>query len=78
MQNTHGPLATEPLLPINHAAAALGLHTWKLRRAIKAGLVPSYTLLNSRRLVRLSEVVAVIEASRAGGGNDQCLRGMGT
>ncbi len=64
MQNTQGAVATERLLPIADAAAALGLHTWKLRRAVKAGLVPSYTLLNSRRLVRLSEVVAVIEASR--------------
>lgn len=60
----------EPLLTINAAATALGVHTWKLRRAIKAGLVPSYRLLNSRRLVRLSEVVAVIEASREGG-NDE-------
>ena len=70
MQNAQGTVAAEPLLPINAAAAALGLHTWKLRRAIKAGLVPSYALLNNRRLVRLSEVVAVIEASRAGGGDD--------
>ena len=60
----------EPFLTICEAAAALGLHTWKLRRAIKAGVVPSYTLLNSRRLVRLSEVVAVIEASRKGGGSE--------
>lgn len=59
--------AVEPLFTIYEAAVALGLHTWKLRRAIKAGLLPSYTLLNSRRLVRLSEVIAVIEASRARG-----------
>lgn len=57
----------EPLLTIQAAAEALSLHAWKLRRAIKAGLIPSYRLLNSRRLVRLSEVVAVIEASREGG-----------
>ena len=63
-------LPVEPLLTIQAAAAVLGLHTWKLRRAINAGLVPSYTLLNSRRLVRLSEVVAVIETSRAGGSDD--------
>jgi hypothetical protein len=62
--------AVEPLFTIHEAAAALGLHTWKLRRAVKVGLVPSYSLLNNRRLVRLSEVVAVIEASRAGGGSD--------
>ncbi len=55
------------LVPIKVAAAQLGLHYWKLERAVKAGLVPSYTLLNSRKLVRPTEVLAVIEASRVGG-----------
>lgn len=62
--------SAEPLLTIQAAAAALCLHTWKLRRAIKVGLIPSYRLLNSRRLVRLSEVVAVIDSSRQVGGNE--------
>lgn len=55
------------LLTFNQAAAALGLPVWKLRRAAKAGLFPTYHVLNTRRLVRLSEVVAAIDATREGG-----------
>ena len=62
------PAAPERLLTIKVAADLLGIHYWKLRRAVKQGGVPSYTLQNSRRLVKLSEVVAAIEASRRGGG----------
>lgn len=57
----------EKLLTIAEAAKALGVHTWALRRAIKRGDVPSYSPLNSRKLVRLSDVLAVIEASKVGG-----------
>jgi hypothetical protein len=57
----------ERLRTIQEAAALLGLPVWKLRRAVKRGLVVSYRLANTRALVRLSEVVAVIEASRTGG-----------
>lgn len=55
----------EPLSTIKAAAYSLNLPTWKLRRAVKLGLVPSYALLNSRRLVRISEVVAAL--TRMGG-----------
>ena len=62
-----GTSAPEKLINIQTAAKALGVHSWALRRAIKRGDVPSYTPFNSRRLVRLSEVIAFIEASRMGG-----------
>ena len=62
-----GRPAAEPLLTIDRAATQLGLPTWKLRRAAKAGIFPTYKLANSRRLVRLSEVVAAINATREGG-----------
>jgi hypothetical protein len=61
----------EPLLTIKEAARILNLPTWKLGRAVRRGLVQSYCLLNSRRLVRISEVVRVIERTREGGDNDQ-------
>jgi hypothetical protein len=57
----------EKLITINDAAKTLGLPTWKLGRAAAQGVFPTYSLLNSRRLVRLSEVIAAIEASRRGG-----------
>ena len=56
------------LLTIKQAAEELGVHTWALRRAIKSGAIPAYTPFNGRRLVRLSEVIAAIEASQQGGG----------
>lgn len=59
--------SVEQLRTIKQAAATLGLPYFKLARAIKKGLIPYYTLCNSRRLVRVSEVLAVIDASRAGG-----------
>lgn len=63
----------EPLLTIRDAAEALGLHPWALRRAIKAGTVPGYTPFNSRTRVRLSEVLAAIEASKIGGRHEHLL-----
>lgn len=51
----------ERMFTVNEAAAQLGFPRWKLYRAIKNGLVPYHTLLNSRRLVRLSEVEAAIQ-----------------
>jgi excisionase family DNA binding protein len=58
----------EPFFTIKQVASRLHLPYWKLQRAIKRGDIPSYTPFNSRRLVRLSEVVAHIERNRAGGG----------
>jgi hypothetical protein len=57
----------EPLITVKAAAEALGLPTWKLSRAAKHGTIPTYRVLNSRKLVKLSEVVAAIEATRQGG-----------
>ena len=57
----------EPLLTIQNAAKVLGIHVWALRRAVKAGTIPAYAPFNGRKLVRLSEVVAAINASKIGG-----------
>ena len=57
----------EPLRTFDQAASFLNLPVWKLRRAANAGIFPTYKLANSRRLVRLSEVVAAINATREGG-----------
>lgn len=59
--------APEPFLTIKDAAKRLGLPVFKLQRAARAGLFPTYRFLNGRILMRLSEVVASIEATRAGG-----------
>lgn len=62
----HSP---EKFITIAEAAEALGVKYFKLDRAARLGLVPVYSAFNSRRLVRLSEVIALIESSRRGGGS---------
>lgn len=57
----------EKLLTVQQAAAVLDVHEWALRRAIKRGDIPNYTPFNSRRLVKLSEVLAYIDSCRQGG-----------
>lgn len=59
----------EPLLTLQHAAKELGVHAWALRRAVKSGAIPAYQPFNGRKLVRLSEVVSAINASKIGGSN---------
>jgi hypothetical protein len=53
----------EKLLTLIAAADRLGLPRFKIRRAAKRRLFPTYTILNGRKLVRLSEVLAAIERS---------------
>lgn len=62
-------ISSERLLTIQHAANELGVHVWALRRAVKLGTIPAYQPFNGRKLVRLSEVVAAINASKTGGEN---------
>lgn len=64
MHNHHD---TEKLLSLKAAAKAIGVPVWKLRRAVKQNLLPSYTILNSRRYVLVSEVVAAMKT----GGSDE-------
>jgi predicted site-specific integrase-resolvase len=52
---------------ISDAADREGIPRWKLREAVRRGLLPSYQFLNGRRLVRISEVLQLIENSRTGG-----------
>lgn len=60
----------ESYLTIPQAAESLGIPASTLRRAVKSGLVPSYLPLGQRIRVRLSEVIAVIEAQKVGGTDD--------
>jgi hypothetical protein len=56
----------EPFLTLKAAAIKLGLPYHKIQRAAKRGLIPTYRLLDDRPLMRVSEIVAVIETSRKG------------
>ena len=57
----------ERLSTIKEAAKEIGAKEWQLRRAVKAGHIPSYTPYSSRRMVKLSEVIAHIDSCREGG-----------
>jgi hypothetical protein len=57
---------TEPYRTFKAVSEVTGLPVFKIRRAAKLGIFPTYTLFNKRRLVRLSEVVAAIERSHHG------------
>lgn len=60
-------MTEEAFLTIKEAAKRLNLSYHQIQRATKKGLVPSYRPFGRRPLVRLSELVAVIEASKIGG-----------
>jgi len=62
-------VSVEPMLTIQKAAETLGVHVWALRRAIKSGTIPAYAPFNRRKLVRLSEIAAAINAAKVGGAN---------
>lgn len=57
----------ENFITIQSAAIAVGAKYWQLQRLVKSSAIPSYTPYNSRKLVKLSEVLAYIESSRHGG-----------
>ena len=57
----------EPLLTIAEACRLFNLKPHVLRRAIKAGSIPSYRLGNGRIRLRASDITVAIEASRSGG-----------
>jgi hypothetical protein len=61
------PPGVEKYITLHEAADIFGLPYFKILRAAKQKVIPTYTIFNSRRLVRASEVEAIIVASREGG-----------
>lgn len=59
--------ALERLITFREAADAIGAKYWQIQRAVRRGAIPSYSPFNSRKLVKLSEVVAYIDSCRMGG-----------
>jgi hypothetical protein len=44
------------------AAEALGLPYFKIQRAARQGMIPTYGLLNSRRYVKISDILERLSA----------------
>lgn len=57
----------EPFLTLKEAAMRLHRPYHQLQRAARKGLFTTYRPFGRRPLVRLSEIIAVIEASKVGG-----------
>lgn len=55
---------SEKLITLKQASEALGLPLFKFYRAAKAGQIPTYTLFNSRKYVKLREISEIIDKSR--------------
>ncbi|MEF2549409.1 hypothetical protein VQ045_19905 [Aurantimonas sp. E1-2-R+4] len=52
------------LLTFQEAAAALGLPYFKIQRAARSGVIPTYSLFNSRKYVKLSDIAEAMSATR--------------
>jgi excisionase family DNA binding protein len=60
------PSLPEPFLTLKDAARRLGIPPITLQRAARAGTIPTYNIHTGRKLVRLSEIEAIVLASRTG------------
>jgi len=54
----HPSVDLDRLLTLKAAAELLGIPYFKVQRAAARRLIPTYTLLNSRKYVRPSEILA--------------------
>ena len=47
----------EPLLTLREAADRLGIPYFKIQRAARQGLIPTYSILNGRKYVKLGDIL---------------------
>ena len=52
----------DQLRTFKDAAAALRIPYFKIQRAARAGIIPTYGLLNSREYVKLCDILALMSA----------------
>lgn len=60
-----GPLFDDldQLRTYKDAAAALRIPYFKVQRAARAGIIPTYSILNSRRYVKLRDILDLMSAA---------------
>lgn len=51
------------LLTFKEAAQALGIPYFKIQRAARLGLIPTYALLNSRKYVKVRDILERMSAA---------------
>lgn len=54
----------DQLITYKRAADALGLPYFKIQRAGSSGVIPTYTVFNGRRYVKMRDILAIIEKGR--------------
>lgn len=63
MVSPSNSVSDDALLNYKQAASILGLPYYKIQRAAKLGLLPTYSLFNSRKYVKLSDIRRVMSSS---------------
>ena len=59
-----GPISElDRLRTFKNAADALGIPYFKIQRAAVRGLIPTYSLFNARKYVKLSDILSCIAAA---------------
>ena len=53
----------DQLRTFRDAAAALRIPYFKVQRAAQAGIIPTYSILNSRKYVKLSDILNLMSAA---------------
>lgn len=63
--NTSSPLFDDldQLRTYRDAAAALRIPYFKVQRAARAGIIPTYSILNSRKYVKLRDILDLMSAA---------------
>lgn len=59
------PTEPERLSTYKEAATSLGLPYYKVQRAARQGLIPTCSLLNGRRYVKMRDIIERMAAERA-------------
>ncbi|WP_054144601.1 hypothetical protein [Bosea sp. AAP35] len=54
---------TDRLITYKQAAEAIGLPYFKIQRAAARGVIPTYSILNGRKYVKLRDIEALIQAN---------------
>lgn len=65
------PKSAEPYFTIPQTADLLSIPVSTLRRAVNSGAVPYHRPFSNRIRLRISEVIAAIEARQMGGRGDE-------
>lgn len=60
ISNTADP---DQFLTFRDAATALGIPYFKIQRAARVGAIPTYSLFNSRKYVKLGDILDVMSAA---------------